>query len=178
MVYLGAAVAVIGVVLLANLALTLALVRRVRVLSERPAMLPGRPGLPIGSPVPDFTATTVSGETKSRSEMTGSRSLFGFFDAGCISCHRQLPEFANLAGTISGGAGQVLAVVTGSDERAAEFVSELDGVAAVVREPQEDALCTAFRVKGFPSFYLVNGTGSVEASGTAVRMLAGALQPR
>lgn len=171
MAYLGAAVAVIGVVLLADLALTLALVRRVRVLSERPARMPP-PGLPAGEAVPDFTATTVTGEARSRADMAGSPGLIGFFAAGCTPCHGQLPEFAGLAGTIPGGAKQVLAVVTGNGTQAAELVRDLDGVAAVVRQPPEGNLCTAFAVRGFPRFYLISEAGRVEASAPAVHMLA------
>jgi thiol-disulfide isomerase/thioredoxin len=180
MVYLSAAVAVTGAVLLANLALTLALVRRIRGLSERPAHQshPVRAGLPAGATVPDFTAATITGETRSRGGMAGSRGLIGFFAAGCDPCHRQLPQFAELAATIPGGASQVLAVVTGDGEPAAELVRGLDEVAAIVREPEEGDLCKVFAVRGFPTYYLIGGDGQVEGAGNSVPLLVRTLQPR
>jgi len=180
MVYLSAAVAVIGAVLLANLALTLALVRRVRELTQRPARHshPVRTGLPVGATVPNFTAITVTGETWSRAGIAGSRGLIGFLAAGCDPCHRQLPEFTALAATIPGGASQVLAVVTGDGESAAELVRGLGEAAAIVRQPEEGGLCQAFEVRGFPSYYLISGDGRVEGAGNAVHLLARALQPR
>lgn len=180
MVYLSAAVAVISVVLLAHLALTLALVRRIRELSQRPGHQahPVRAGLPAGATVPDFTAATMTGETWSRARMAGSRGLVGFFAAGCDPCHRQLPQFAELAAAIPGGAGQVLAVVTGEGESAVELVRGLDGVAAIVREPKEGDLCKAFAVRGFPTYYLIGGDGQVEGAGNSVHLLVRALQPR
>ncbi len=180
MVYLSTAVAVIGVALLADLALTLALVRRVRELSERPAhpAHPARAGLPVGAPVPDFTATTITGESRSLADLAGSRGLIGFFSAGCDPCHKQLPEFAALAATIPGGASQVLAVVTGDGQPAAELVRGLGEVAAIIRLPEEGGLCQALAVRDFPTFYLISGDGQVEGAGNSVHLLARALQPR
>ena len=181
MVYLSTAVAVIGVALLANLALTLALARRLRGLAERqahPAHHQARAGLPVGAPVPDFTATTVTGESRSRAGLAGSRGLIGFFSAGCEGCHKQLPRFAELAATIPGGASQVIAVVTGDGDGAAELVRGLGEVAAIVRQPEEGGLCQALAVSDFPTFYLISGDGQVEGAGNAVHLLARALQPR
>jgi peroxiredoxin len=159
-----------------NLALNFAVIRKVRAHDERLAGLPRhRPllqRLPPGTKVPEFTAVTVTGETRSLAEMTGSRSLVGFFSPGCPTCHDQLPAFTKFARRIPGGAGQVLAVVAGADERATEFAAQVSGGASVVIEPWQGPVCTAFSVPGLPSFYLIAADGRIEASGMAMANIA------
>lgn len=169
-------VALISVLCVMNLALMIAVVRRVREQGELLASLPkGRPHaqrLPRGTQVPGFSAVTVTGESRSLADMAGSRSLVGFFAPGCPPCHEQLPEFARLARAIPGGAGQVVAVLAGAESSAAEFFTELDGLAAVVFEQSGGPVTVAFSAPGFPSFYLMDADGRIEASGMAMEMIA------
>jgi peroxiredoxin len=175
MPYLQAALAMVAVLCLANLALTFALVRRVRRHDEQLAARPWLRGavmpLPAGTKVPEFAAVTVSGERRTLGDLSGSRCLVGFFTTGCLPCDVQKPEFAEFAKTIPGGAAQVLAVITGAEEEAAEFAADLDGVASVVIEPRHGALAAAFSAHGRPSFYLIDADGRIETSGMTVRML-------
>ena len=169
-------VALISVLCVMNLALMIAVTRRVREQGELLARLPkARPHaqrLPRGTQVPDFTAVTMTGASRSLADMAGSRALVGFFSPGCPPCHEQLPEFARFARAIPGGAGQVIAVLTGAERSAAEFVAELDGVAAVVFEQSGGPVATAFSAPGFPSFYLMDADGRIEASGMVMEMIA------
>jgi peroxiredoxin len=171
---LNVAIAVAGVLCLANLALTFTLVRRVRRQDERIAAAPRfRAGtaLPPGSTVGDFTAITAAGEPRSLEGLAGGRALVAFFSASCSSCRKQLPEFLELARTIPGGAGQVLAVVAGEEKASAEFAVGLGEEASVVFEQPHGPLSTAFSVRGFPSFYLVGADGRIESSGLALAAL-------
>lgn len=168
-------VAFIGAVCLVNLFLTFVVVRRLRQHGEQLAALPRfrpPPRLPAGSQAPDFMTTTVTGATRSLAGLAGSRGLVGFFNPDCGPCRKQLPEFADLARTMPGGAEQVLAVVSGDEATAAGMTSELNGLASVVIEPGEGPMCRAFSVRGFPSFYVIGADGRIEGSGEAVRMLA------
>jgi peroxiredoxin len=176
MSYLPAALAAVGVLCLVNLVLTFAVMRQVRRHGEKLAAGPMFRGemvtLPVGTKVPEFSTATISGDRRTLADLAGSRSLVGFFSPSCPPCHAQLPEFSKLAGTIPGGAGQVLAVIAGEEKDAAKFGAELGEVASVVIEPGHGPVATAFSTYGRPSFYLVGADGRVEASGPTVGRLA------
>lgn len=134
--------------------------------------------LPPGARIPDFAATTLTGQQVTLASLTGARSLVGFFAAGCRPCHEQLPEFAEHARRFA-GAEHVLAVVAGPGDDASmgTFASTLAGIAAVASEPlQGGSAQKAFSVPGFPSYYVLDEQGLVESSAPAAALLAEALQ--
>lgn len=180
MAVLAAGVALSVVLGLVNLALTFVVIRWM--------LRRGRPPGPVGEPefmrglrlqpgakVPELSVTTASGESLSLAGMPGAPRLIGFFSAGCPPCRTQLPLFVDLARTIPGGAGQVLAVVVGDQQRQGEvigeLVSELSGAAAVAVEPLGGPAAAALAVKGYPAFYVIDD-GQVQASSGAVHRLA------
>jgi thiol-disulfide isomerase/thioredoxin len=171
-------VTALGLLCLGNLALLMAVIRKVRLLGERVDKFPVRgPAalLPVGSKAPGFTAVTTSGETRSLADLAGSRSVVGFFSPNCPPCHVQLPEFIEFARTMPAGGGQALAVIVGGEEAAAGLAAELDGTAAVVITPLQGPLTIAFSVRGFPAFYLIGPDGRIEARGMAVKTLGSAV---
>jgi peroxiredoxin len=129
--------------------------------------------LPPGTQAPEFTTTTVSGVARSLGDLTGARSVVGFFAAACPPCHEQVPAFAAYARSFPGGAAQVLAVVAGGDDsETAKLVSELDGLASVVLEPAQGPMQVAFGVLGFPTFYLLDESGRIQVSAPTMRFVA------
>jgi thiol-disulfide isomerase/thioredoxin len=108
-------------------------------------------------------------------DLSGNRALVGFFDTGCAPCHDQLPEFIELAKTIPGGPSQVHAVVSGKPDMTAEFAGRLEGVASVVLENPATGgigpLAHSFSAFGWPSFYLLDSSGTVESSAPSISML-------
>jgi peroxiredoxin len=172
---MSAALPVVSVLCLVNLALLLAVVRKVRLLGERvdqmPVMGPAAL-LPVGSKAPEFTAVTTKGDGRSLANLAGSRSVLGFFSPNCQPCHTQLPEFTEFVRALPGGPGHALAVVVGEGAAAAGFAAELDGAMAVAIAPRQSPLTTAFSVRGFPAFYLIGPDGRIEARGMAVQALA------
>jgi peroxiredoxin len=174
----AAAVAALSVLCLVNLALLLAVIRKLRFLAERVDRMPGMAPavlLPVGSRAPDFSEVTTRGESRSLADLAGSRSVVGFFSPDCPPCRTQLPEFAEFAMTLPGGPVQALAVVVGGAEAAAEFAARLDGAGAVVVAPRQGPLTAAFSVRGFPAFYLIGPDGRIEARGMSVQALTTAV---
>jgi hypothetical protein len=174
--FLTVSLGIVGAGLLLNLALTFTLVRRVRRHGEQLARFPFNfgpmAGLRAGSKVPELAVRTVSGETRALGGPAGARNAIGFFSAGCPACERQLPEFKEYARSMPGGASRALAVVCGNESAAGELVRELEGAASVVLEPLRGPAQRAMSVPGYPTFYLLDDTGRVEAAGRTVRQVA------
>jgi thiol-disulfide isomerase/thioredoxin len=175
MAYLSAAVIVLGVLCLANMALTLAAIRRLRehgeLLSQQAQFRPA-PRIPPGTPAPEFTAVLTDGDTCSLADLGGARSVIAFLAPRCAPCRTELPEFAEFARRMPGGAAQVLVVLTGGDSEVAEFTAALRGVASVTIEPRRGPVGRAFSVGGYPTFYLLDENGVIQAGGATVGMVA------
>lgn len=183
----AAALIGVGALSLANLWLIVAMARRIRELGQQlarraPQPAPGsRPqaGLKRGTAVPPFTVTTTSGAVVSDADLRGGQSLLGFFMPGCEPCHDQLPGFIAAARELPGGPARVLAVVAARPRQASgaaagaagaggtdadHLVGDLAGVAQVILDPAAKALAAALAVAGYPSFFLIDADGRVEAS--------------
>jgi thiol-disulfide isomerase/thioredoxin len=177
MVYLAAAVAVVGLLCLVDLVLTFGVIRRLREhtkqLSNLPQGMVSPLGVAVGEAPGDFTASSTTGETLSRAQLTGP-TLVGFFSPGCEPCAAELPRFVERARTMPGGAQQVLAVVDGGAGDVSEYREHLDQVARVVVEPHGGPLQTAFRLAAYPTIYLLGDDGTVVASGTMTSDLGNA----
>jgi Redoxin len=176
---MGYFAAVSAVLSIANLALSLALIRWVRHHGEQHAAQ--RTGaapsarLPVGTVIPEFTTTTVSGVDRSMRELRGARSVVAFLSVGCPPCRDQIGEFREFARTIPGGPSQVLAVIANKEadpDMAAEFITELGPVAWVATEARRGPAQTAFSVRGFPSYFVLDEHGQVETSAPAMSRLS------
>lgn len=179
MVYLAAAVVVVGLLCLLDLVLSLGVIRRLRRHTDHLnrlllATAATAEGVPVGEVVGEFAATTTNGAPVSRDLLVG-RTLIGFFSPGCGPCATQLPLFIEYARSMP--ARQVIAVVDVEQAGAAEYLDRLSDVAQVVTESHEGALRAAFRVPGFPMLYLVGSGGVVLASGFTMSSVDGAVAP-
>jgi thiol-disulfide isomerase/thioredoxin len=172
------AVALIGALCLINLLLTLAVVRRLRQHGEQltgrrttdPAM---SPYLPLGTPVPEFAATTLAGEVVSLGDLTGARSIVAFLAVNCPPCRMQLREIAEFAQSFPGGARRVLVVVSAASlDRAGDYIEELTGKAAIVVERMTGPTGQAFAVSAFPAIYALDERGHVQAASNSIRTIA------
>jgi hypothetical protein len=161
-----AAVILLSLLGLGNLALTAGLVRRLREHATALDALAGTPPAvmaPVGEVVDAFAATAQDG-TPIAWEHLRAPTLVGFFSPGCGPCHTQLPEFIARARRAPGG--RTLAVVVDTRGDCQAMAASLAEAALVVVEQPGGALATAFRVTGFPAFGIVAESGRIEACGT------------
>ncbi|MEU8607222.1 TlpA disulfide reductase family protein [Actinoplanes sp. NPDC048791] len=165
MPYVVSAVVFVGALSCLNLLLVLGVVKRLR---EHSALLAGGAGahagdldlMPAGERVGAYRATAVDGAPVTRDDTAGEQ-LVAFVKPGCAPCEEHMPTFIELAGKVTGGREQVLAVVVGTDEEAAPLLDRLSPVARVVIELPDGPLCRAFQVHGYPSYFLLDGSGTV-----------------
>ncbi|MFC4531425.1 TlpA disulfide reductase family protein [Sphaerisporangium dianthi] len=175
MAYVAATMVLIGLLSALNLLLSVGVIRRLREHSAELATLRsggtasngglvslGDVALRDGSPIGEFTAVTVDGESVTLGSF-GDRPLVGFFSPDCTPCKEQLPAFVEFAADRPGGRDTRLAIVVGTSEEAAETVERLRPVATVVVESDGGPIQKAFGVTGFPAFILVS-SGLVTAS--------------
>jgi peroxiredoxin len=164
MAVLVAAVVLLGALVVVNLLLTGAVVRKLRTLArERPAF-PGDPGLPVGAQVPPFAVLTT-GDTKITEDGL-SGTLVGFFSTDCEGCLPKAPAFAEAARGPSAEGVRALAVVTTGQREPAELLAALGGDVSVVLEESQGSAATAFAVNAYPWFFLVGPEGTIAASGS------------
>lgn len=183
MTFLTIAVVGVSALCLVNLWLIVAMARKLRSHGEQLAHGGHRPrpavGLPPGTPVPEFTVTTMTGATVSAADLRGQRSVIGFFSPDCAPCREQVPVFTAFARTLPGGAARPLAVISGqgtapdADDGADHLARQLAEVAHVVRGPSAGVAATALAVSGFPTFILLDAAGRVAAGAHAVAPIAG-----
>jgi thiol-disulfide isomerase/thioredoxin len=176
MAFIIAALTFVGALCVINLVLTLGVVRRLRQHSEllsgksQSLTSPGDAMLPVGRTPSEFEATTMNGQTVSRTEI-GGRTLLGFFSPECSLCRKYAPEFAAHVASLPAGERRALAVVVGREDETLELVASLgDGVQIVV-EPTGGAVSSAYEVRGFPCLSVVTDGGTVVESDLTIDRL-------
>ncbi|QIS18657.1 hypothetical protein [Nocardia terpenica] len=174
MVFLIAAVVLVGAVCALDLLLTLGVVKRLRehtaLLAARMPVL-GAPNIETGMEIGEFATVTVDGSPLiPESLRTGT--LVGFFTPDCRPCQEMLPKFVEYAKAVPGGRDRVLAVVVGNAGEAGDMVADLIPVARVVTEGDGGELTRAFRMVYFPSALTVapNGNGRLTVTTDRVEL--------
>jgi cytochrome oxidase Cu insertion factor (SCO1/SenC/PrrC family) len=170
--FLSAAVVLLCLLCAFDLLLTFGVIRRLRQHTEQLADLRTKPaitGLTIGGDVGAFESRTIDGQSVTSAGLTGD-TVVAFFSTTCAACHERLPEFLEHVAAV-GVHTRVLVVVAGPAEKTPTMVPALAAVAEVVREEDDqDAMSTAFSVRGYPVLFRLEG-GKVAAFGTTVSAL-------
>ncbi|MEU9337337.1 TlpA disulfide reductase family protein [Streptomyces sp. NPDC048290] len=167
MPYLTAAVLLLALLGVFNLALTLGLVRRIR---ERPAAPAGDQwdrvsGLAAGAPVGAFSALDVDGRPVTHESLSDGLMVV-FVSPDCPACEETLPHVVERAREY--GRDQVLAVVVRDGDEPgdpAPYVERLAPVARVAVADMGGDLTTAFALQGLPAYAELGADGRVADTG-------------
>jgi len=166
MAILAAAVIIVGVLCLADLLLTFGVIRRLRNHSELLAGYQAAEsaivGLRAGGIPEPFSAVTTDGVVVNVS--SGIR-LAAFFSSSCSACPERVPAFLEYARENRLDKAAVLAVMTGRTDQPAGYLPRLAGVAQICLEAEQGPVAAAFKVIGFPAFFVLDGNGVVLGSG-------------
>jgi len=150
------------IVVLSNLLLTLAIVRR---LNPQTAI---QSGLKVGQQAPAFAAGTLEGETVTLADYIGSgkEALFIFIGTGCAPCRQALPDYVGLFPKAD-HAGIALALVsTNNKEQTKVFASEFSlDIPVIVADREDSSFIRDYKVTGTPSFCHIDRHGKVKAAG-------------
>jgi thiol-disulfide isomerase/thioredoxin len=155
--------AVLAVLVMLNLLLTFALIRRVRVLQEMVSKGPARdPALPQpGDAVGAFQAATPEGGLLTDEALRSGVNLVGFFTTGCHPCATVRAQLLESPPKLP-----LMAFVEGraDDPAARELGTSLSAIARVAYITEADSVAKAFRSAGYPTLIRVEN-GTVAAAG-------------
>lgn len=173
MAILTAAVIILSILVILDLALSGAVIRRMRVYEAAYTAPPDRGGLADGTPVPEFSTTTAKGAAFATGDLVGSRTLLGFFATSCTHCVAAAPALADRAGQLAAEGVDVVPVLTldevGAIDGAAEGMrADLARAGGLITESRPGPVAGAFKVKATPSYVLVGPDGRVLTSGYTV----------
>lgn len=149
-------IAVLALLVVVDLALTLAVIRRLR--QHMPGSHQADPPFSkmVGRPVPDFTTTATDGSEVTAEALRTGRAFVAFLAVGCGGCHDQLPQLREHVAKLRDAGEHVLVVVNGSDAGASEFVDAFGHDAHIVVENDDASLNAAFGIDGYPTYLVVD----------------------
>ncbi|MET8526294.1 TlpA disulfide reductase family protein [Micromonospora sp. NPDC005172] len=162
MAFLSTAVAILAALVLADLALSAAVIRRLRETEAKLIEMTSPPasGLPLGTAMPDFVAP--DGQL-SRADIVGSPTLIGFFSAGCRHCPGQAEKLADRAEEITGSGVRVVSFLTAPEETTENLGPTLQKAGLLVMDDTPSAVMAAFQVQGTPTFVMFGADGRLVA---------------
>jgi peroxiredoxin len=157
---LAASQVMLGVVVLFNVVLTLALVRRINEQPRSPLV-----GLRAGDEAPDFSIGDLTGVTVTLSEFSSGRLLLLFVAPNCVPCERGLPDYLALAPVAKASGVELVLVSSGDAASTSRMLRGLQVSTRVLIAPKGEVdMFDRYKVPGTPHFTLVD-RGRVVQSG-------------
>lgn len=151
------------IVVLLNLVLTLALVRRINSTSGSSPTI--ETGPPLGEKAPDFTATTLAGETVTLASYTGHAMTLLFVAPHCRHCNDLLKI---LSARIREVTSELTVVFNSSPQEAEVLTRDLDIHFPLLLAPSsENPFFESYNISATPSYCSLNEQGVVQAKGVA-----------
>lgn len=114
----------------------------------------------VGCEAPDFTATTLEGDTIELHELRGKIVVLNFWFIACPPCIAELPGLKQLADEF-GSREDVVLLALATDEKAAldKFVKKREVGFTIL--PETRSVSDAFRITGYPTTFVLDKEGNV-----------------
>ncbi|WBQ01971.1 TlpA family protein disulfide reductase [Kribbella sp. CA-293567] len=181
---LVAALVLLGLLLVLNLLLTTAVIRKLRRHDELlrdfdgSAPLSVLPQIRVGAPVPDFTTEATDGQL-TEADLRSTETLIAFAAPGCGGCEAARPRLIEMleARRRRGEAGIV--VIADDEGDGGTLVGEFSAHARVIVEhPADGAIHQALGIAMYPNYVLVGADGRVTRVGGDLDEIAAAVPIR
>lgn len=114
-----------------------------------------------GQPAPDFVLSSLNGEIHQLSDYQGRQVLVYFFAPWCHICRASAPNLNDLRAARSEEDVMIFMIAQSYESITAveDFVSDLDlKVPVLIGQEQQ---MQDYKIKGFPSYYVVNEAGEL-----------------
>jgi peroxiredoxin len=115
----------------------------------------------IGSPVPDYRAITLDGDSASLASQRGKVLLLNVWATWCHPCRDEIPELRAVHAKYRGRGLELIGVSVdsdGADEQIRAFMREF-GMAYPIWLDPEERVSTQFLVVGVPATFLIDAAG-------------------
>jgi peroxiredoxin len=112
-----------------------------------------------GQPAPDFTTTTLSGQTVSLENYRGRVLLINFFATWCPHCRESAPHIVEMNRAFGKQGLQILGLSVDDGERVRDFVAayRIDYPVALAGT----AIQTAYAVRSIPTLVVIDAKGQI-----------------
>lgn len=147
---------------LLNLLLTLALVRRVSALPsmKTPEMLK------VGEKAPAFALESFDGRLVTEADFTGRQKVMVFVAPGCGACRVQMSKLQELYPRAKASGIELLIVSLAQAGETQSYARELNFTAPMLAAPPEtNPLNHDYKVAGTPSYYWIDAQNVIRAGG-------------
>jgi peroxiredoxin len=154
------------VVVLLNLLLTLALVRRLN--SGLPANISKADeiGLKVGTPAPDFIAETLDGKAVTLANYAGRSVAFIFIAPDCGPCREALPGYEATGVKAERAGVELVLVSTANKEETRALAEEFQlHLQVLVAPPDNTSFMDDYKLRGTPSYTLIDREGNIQSAG-------------
>jgi peroxiredoxin len=148
-------------IVLANVFLTLALIRRLNRMGQSGLEI----GLKVGTTAPDFTAQTVQGVTKTLADYLGQAVVLIFVSPSCQPCRESLPMLQKTA-VEAGASGVEFVLVSGGtleDTQAWNQEATIQ-LPLLVATQAQNPFFQDYHITSTPTFCLLGADGKVHGS--------------
>lgn len=152
------------VIVLCNIVLTLALVRRLNATPRHKSLSLEMPK--AGQPAPDFHAQTGSGETVTLSTFAGHRVAFIFISTNCSPCRQLLPRLELFQPRAAQARVELLLVSAEQMDETQNFIERLHiGLPVLVAPRGTNPFFDDYKATLTPSYCLVDEQSIVRSAG-------------
>ena len=152
------------IVVLLNLLLTIALIRRFNKMSSFADM---DVGLEKGSQAPDFQAETLTGETVTLADYARKAVSFIFISPHCSPCLEKIPTLNALAPKAKQAGVEIVLVNTDGDKAETEAFVKKHNVTlpVLIASNEHSSFAHDYKADATPSYCILNQDSYVEAAG-------------
>ena len=153
---------VLWIVVLFNLLLTFALIRRRDSIFE----VPQQEKLPVGSIAPDFEAEMLTGERVSRTSLLGKATAFIFTTPNCQSCKELIPKIPAMTLQAKQAGVELMLVSLAEREQTEIYAKEHNLRLPIIVAPETlNPFSKDYKMNGTPYYCAFNEEGIIQSSG-------------
>jgi peroxiredoxin len=121
------------------------------------------PAPEVGRPAPDFTATTIEGETVTLSKLRGRPLWLTFGASWCQPCRAENPDIQAAYERYRAQGLRVLSIFIQDDSSDIEDYAKLTGLTYPKVDDSDGRISSSYRIVGIPSHFFIDRSGALRA---------------
>ncbi|UCH50862.1 MAG: TlpA family protein disulfide reductase [Chloroflexota bacterium] len=116
----------------------------------------------IGKRAPDFTLSTINGQSATLSEFRGKTVLLNFWVSSCTACVDEMPYFQTIFDEQANEELVVLSINCGENSQTVQSTIDSLGLTFPMLLDPDGKVCTTYK-RGAPTTFLIDGNGVIMA---------------